>query len=315
MSTNRSTIPGPFRRSPAAEKPKGILDFIEHPLTLTALFALGGLVGTLIYTPFYVLCAIGLLLGLHRSGYVSARAVRVQVRIYLIAVVVLCVGGYFLYGLLEAAVQRIQDDFAKKVADLVREKPSKVPETTDVQKKEPPVETRPSELPKPPKPEVTPKKNPLEITALNSTQNMSLANNGPLSVYVMDILMSVSEPRESKSVQLGFDIGPGKIHEYKFQADPSDIQHFKAIKDLGKTWEEHYQRAGELYRACGMELAYFSQADTRFQQIASHYSRQCRSLIYTDALSVIRYRVAGLPDTKSQTIPVVAITIVDQKCP
>jgi hypothetical protein len=315
MSTNRSNIPDPFRTPPAAEKPKGILDFIEHPLTLTALFALGGLVGTLIYTPFYVLCAICLLLGLHRSGYASARAVRAQVRIYVIAVIVLCVGGYFLYGLLDAAVQRIQDEFAKKVADLVREKPSKLPETTDVLKKEPPVETRPSELPKPSKPKVMPVENPLQITALNSTQDMSIANNGPLSVYVMDIFISVSEPTESKSVQLGFDIGPGKIHEYKFQPDPTDIQHFKAIKDLAKTWKEHYQRADELYRACGMELAYFSQADTRFQQITSHYYQQGRSLIYTDASSVIRYRVAGFPDTKSQTVPIVVIAVVDQKCP
>lgn len=36
-------------------KSKNFLDFFEHPLPLTALFALGGLVGTLIYTPFYVL--------------------------------------------------------------------------------------------------------------------------------------------------------------------------------------------------------------------------------------------------------------------
>lgn len=108
----------------APEKSKGLLDFIEHPLTLTALFALGGLVGTLIYTPFYVLCATCLLLGLHRSGYVSARPMRMQVGIYVAAAVVLGVGGYFLYGLLDAAVLRIQDDFARKVAAFVKEKPT-----------------------------------------------------------------------------------------------------------------------------------------------------------------------------------------------
>lgn len=137
------------------KEPKGILDFIEHPLTLTALFALGGLVGTLIYTPFYILCAVGLLLGLHRSGYVSTRAVRVQVGVYVVAAVVLAVGGYFLYGLLDAAVQRVQDDFARKVAALIKQKPSEVKE------QKPLPEPGPGEPPKAPpsKPAVKPKPN------------------------------------------------------------------------------------------------------------------------------------------------------------
>jgi hypothetical protein len=57
---------------------------------------------------------------------------------------------------------------------------------------------------------VRPVKAPLEIVEFNSSHNISIANNGPLSVYVMRLLINVTEPKSSKSFGLDFEIEPEK---------------------------------------------------------------------------------------------------------
>jgi hypothetical protein len=103
---------------------KRLLDFIENPFVLAALFSLGGLVGTLFYTPFFIFCALSILFGFHRAKVVSQFSWKVQIPIFSMLVIVLVIGGYFLYGALDVALERLQTSFAKKVVAILRSQPS-----------------------------------------------------------------------------------------------------------------------------------------------------------------------------------------------
>src|SRR5438270_5476803 len=48
-----------------------LLDSIERPLVLGALLAVAGIVGAIFYTPIFIVCAVGILLGLRRAGVIS----------------------------------------------------------------------------------------------------------------------------------------------------------------------------------------------------------------------------------------------------
>lgn len=104
---------------PRQKQPKSIskkwLDFIEHPAVLGALFALGGLVGTLLYTPFFMLCAVCILLGFHRSGLIEGKTRQSQVAAYFGLALFLGISGYLLYGQLDKALNKLQARFAEKV--------------------------------------------------------------------------------------------------------------------------------------------------------------------------------------------------------
>ncbi|HYT21379.1 MAG TPA: hypothetical protein VEW05_14265 [Candidatus Polarisedimenticolia bacterium] len=100
-----------------------IFDFIEQPLVLGALFALGGIVGALIYTPIFIMCALCILLGFHRAGVVSGRSLKLQAPVYLGLALLLSIGGYFIYGALDTALERFQTGFAKKVSALLKSPP------------------------------------------------------------------------------------------------------------------------------------------------------------------------------------------------
>src|SRR6266481_2497198 len=146
-----------------------IFAFIEHPFTLGALFLLGGIVGTILFTPAFVICAVCILLGFHRSGVVSGRSTKVQVVSYVVLAVVLAVGGYFLYQRLDSALQRMQAEFARKISDSMKEKPvtSDKVEAKVEHSAEPSSSNPPSR--KPHESAVVPKhkaiQNPLEIVA------------------------------------------------------------------------------------------------------------------------------------------------------
>ena len=101
-----------------------LLDFIEHPFAVGALFAIGGLVGTLLYTPFFALCAISVLLAFHRAKVVSGQPLVTQVASYLLLVLILSAGGYSLYQRLSLKLNAVQVEFAKKVASYVKPSPS-----------------------------------------------------------------------------------------------------------------------------------------------------------------------------------------------
>lgn len=103
-----------------------LFGFIEHPFTLGALFLLGGIVGAILFTPAFIVCAICILLGLHRSGAVSEQSGRVQITSYIALAMALAAGGYFLYVGLDSALQRMQTEFARKVSDYItKEAPGK----------------------------------------------------------------------------------------------------------------------------------------------------------------------------------------------
>lgn len=97
---------------------KKLFDFIENPFTLGALFLLGGIVGAILFTPAFVTCAFCILLGFHRAGVVADQSRKRQVIAFSALIVVMSVGGYVLYELLDSKVQNLQTEFAKKVASF-----------------------------------------------------------------------------------------------------------------------------------------------------------------------------------------------------
>ena len=115
--------------NPVANKkslPAKLFDVIEQPLILAAVFAVCGLVGALFFTPAFIVCAICILLGVHRTGVLAGQSLKVQTTLYVALALVLSIGGYFLYGSLNKELERFQIAFAKKVAaflkaDLIKE--------------------------------------------------------------------------------------------------------------------------------------------------------------------------------------------------
>jgi hypothetical protein len=98
---------------------KKCFDFIENPLTLGALFLLGGIVGAILFIPAFVICAFCILLGFHRAGVVAGQSRKRQITAFTALIVMMPVGGYVLYELLDFKVQNLQTEFAKKVASFV----------------------------------------------------------------------------------------------------------------------------------------------------------------------------------------------------
>lgn len=118
-----------------AETPKTfwakLLDFIEHPLAVGALFAVGGLVGTLLSTPFLTLCAVSVVLAFHRVKVVAGQPLFIQVASYLLLISILSWGGYLLYDGLSLKLDAVQTEFAKKVASLVKDSFKELHTTSD----------------------------------------------------------------------------------------------------------------------------------------------------------------------------------------
>jgi hypothetical protein len=104
---------------------KKLFDFVEHPLTLGALFLVGGIVGTILFTPALIICGFCVLLGFHRAKVVEGKPLKTQIIVYLVIAIVLSLGGYLLYGLLDSGLENIQTEFAKKIAKYVKEGESK----------------------------------------------------------------------------------------------------------------------------------------------------------------------------------------------
>jgi hypothetical protein len=155
-------------------------------------------------------------------------------------------------------------------------------------------------------------KNPLEVVEFNSTTGISIANNDPTPVYIVDLLVSLKNPPASKTIQLGLDIGPGKVSK---QALKGQLTHYQTLGGpKNDTWEIHYQKMIRRYGNCGIELVYFSVADTSFQQFRTFYENAGEALIFEDADAVLHYRVSGLHDTKTQKVSVVAILATERKC-
>jgi hypothetical protein len=100
--------------------PSKVFTVVEHPLVLASLSVVGGLVGALRFTPAFFLCALCILLGVHRSGVLTDQPRKTQITYYLVLTLVLSVGGYFLYGASDTALERLQTKFAKRVAELIR---------------------------------------------------------------------------------------------------------------------------------------------------------------------------------------------------
>ena len=86
------------------EPPNRFFVFIEHPAVLGVVFLLGSIVGTLLFTPAFILCGLCLLLGIHRAGVVKGLSRAKQVLAYIAICIVMTMGGYFLYNALDRAL-------------------------------------------------------------------------------------------------------------------------------------------------------------------------------------------------------------------
>jgi hypothetical protein len=92
-----------------------LLDFFEHGGTLSAIFGIGAIVGTFVFTPFFALCVVAVLFAFHRT-VLKGTPWKTQLAVLAVLALLLAIGGYFLERALDAAVKRIQADFAQKVA-------------------------------------------------------------------------------------------------------------------------------------------------------------------------------------------------------
>lgn len=165
-----------------------------------------------------------------------------------------------------------------------------------------------------PKKKLRPMKDPLEIVAFNSNQSISILNNGPLSVYILNLETKSTEPILTQSYGLGFDVGPGNVYQYQFKQE--DSEKLRTIDKLGSTWKEHLERATALYQTCGgIKLRFFSPSDPGFKVVKDFYSQNNQELIYGDASASLVYRVHGFDETKEQPVPVVVMIMVNDGCP
>jgi hypothetical protein len=152
---------------------------------------------------------------------------------------------------------------------------------------------------------------PLELLSFNSSVEISIQNNDPISIYVMDISIQMTFPIASQTVKLGLDIEPGKVAQQTWKPK---LTEYRALGGIGKNWKENYLISEQRYGQCAFELVYFSPSDISFKQIKTQYERDGDPLIYERASGVLHYRVSGIPETKTQKVPVVAIVTTDSKC-
>lgn len=176
-------------------------------------------------------------------------------------------------------------------------------------------------------------KSPLEVVAFDSSNDITIANNGPLSVYMVSLVLKSEQ--DSRSYELGFDIEPGKFYKHPFPPPSASEgamlaidgkEHFRVIMPLAKladTWNEHLRKAVGLFQKCGMMLIYFSPSDSAFLTMKDAYSwkpeRPLLNLLglgYGDASGTLYYRVKGFTETKEQSVPLVVIVAIDgDRCP
>lgn len=167
-----------------------------------------------------------------------------------------------------------------------------------------------------PKPEAAPgvaseTNNPLEILAFRSDYGISIANNGPLPLYVTSLV--IKGPDETKSFGLGLDIGPGKVSEAKIQNDIA-FKNFKTLRKIADTWEGQVRKARGIYDKCGMSFEYFSPSDPSFKQVKDFYEGNGQSLGYGDISGMLYYHIRG--QDKEEVVPIVVTIVVNKDtCP
>jgi hypothetical protein len=174
-----------------------------------------------------------------------------------------------------------------------------------------PSRNAPSEQPKPTA-AIKPLRDPLEIVAFRSDYGISIANNGPIRVYVINLFLH--SKYESKSFALGLDIGPGKVAQQLIHEE--GILHVRSSRKLGATWDEHVQMARERYNSCGMQFGYFAPTDVSFRQIKQLYVNQNLVLGYDDISGIFFFRFEGGNKTQEQTVPIEqTIWVNNDTCP
>jgi hypothetical protein len=162
---------------------------------------------------------------------------------------------------------------------------------------------------------IIPNKHPLEILSFDSPHEITIANNGSSSIYVVNILMNVREPQMTTSYSLGFEIEPNKTHTFDLKEKDRETRTFRSVVKLADTWKEHLARVTALYQTCGMSLVFFSPSDPGFQQIREYYTQAGRELGYDDVPSVLHYWIHGLQKINDEQVPVVITTMVNSTCP
>jgi hypothetical protein len=153
-------------------------------------------------------------------------------------------------------------------------------------------------------------KNPLEIVAFNSSQDISIANNGPVSIYLIRLL--ANEGQSSESFGLELEVAAGKIETRHIGLG---FRNVRTIDTLADTWQEHVSKAIIQYQNC-WQFTYFSASDPGFQQVKDHYLIKGKRLAYDEIQGTLYYKIDGVLGIKEQKIPMVVIVTVDKDtCP
>jgi hypothetical protein len=153
-------------------------------------------------------------------------------------------------------------------------------------------------------------KDPLELVGFNSRGSIEVANNGPISVYLIRLL--INEGDSSKSYGLGVDVGAGKVQK---QVIADGFTNTRTLSKLADTWKEHLAKVTVQYPNC-WQFTYFSPLDVELQQIKDNYAVQGTSLVYDETFGTIYYKVSTSPEIRQQRVPVVVtVTLNSDTCP
>jgi hypothetical protein len=224
-----------------------------------------------------------------------------RARIWVFALLVLAISASISYFVLEKSRS------AEKARTTEPETPKGPPPNTPIEKDE--------GKDKPAARKIIPNKHPLEIVSFDSLHEITIANSGSSSIYVVNILMNVREPNMTTSYSLGFEIEPDKTHTFDLKEKDKENGTFRSVAKLADTWKEHLARVTALYQTCGMSLVFFSPSDPSFQQIREHYTQTGRELGYDEVPSVLHYWIHGLQKINDEQVPIVITTMVNSTCP
>lgn len=151
---------------------------------------------------------------------------------------------------------------------------------------------------------------PLQIVAFYSTQEISIANNGPFSIYA--VILLVSDQLGSKSFGLDFEIAPGKTTTKVIN---DGFPHVRTFGKLADSWEEHFAKATEQYKGC-WQFSFFSPSDVRLQQMKDFYTSIGTALPYKEVPGALYYKMDNHVEVSQQKVTLVTIlTVNEDVCP
>jgi hypothetical protein len=93
-----------------------LLAFIEHPLVITGIAILAGVVDIISHVPVLTLCGVFFVLGLHRAGTLAGRPIwKIQVPAYVAVFLVVSSGLYGVHVLLDRSTSQFTDQLVTRI--------------------------------------------------------------------------------------------------------------------------------------------------------------------------------------------------------